>query len=184
MDKERIMTFGLEDFKTTKELLDYYDENVIVIKGKNMPESFKGSIRIDCFLIIYCFQGEISININQKDYIINKDNSAMLEYLINIEEAEINIDVYSGIIDSIILDLEANEFVVERTENQVKATKQIDNILELDELDSLIKANDMYIIEAEKTFFTTDYILDANIDNKIIFSIFFNKIITFYYTIA
>ena len=64
MDKERIMTFGLENFKATKELLDYYDENVIVIKGKNMPESFKGSIRIDCFLIIYCFQGEISININ------------------------------------------------------------------------------------------------------------------------
>ena len=78
MDKERIMTFGLEDFKTTKELLDYYDENVIVIKGKNMPESFKGSIRIDCFLIIYCFQGEISININQKDYMINKDNSAVV----------------------------------------------------------------------------------------------------------
>lgn len=95
---------------------------------------------------------------------INKDNSATLEYLINIEEAEINIDIYAGIIDSIILDLEANEFVVERTENQVKATKQIDNILELDELDSLIKANDMYIIESEKAFFTTDYILDANID--------------------
>lgn len=78
MDKERIMTFGLENFKATKELLDYYDENVIVIKGKNMPESFKGSIRIDCFLIIYCFQGEISININQKDYMINKDNSAVV----------------------------------------------------------------------------------------------------------
>ncbi len=95
---------------------------------------------------------------------INKDNSATLEYLINIEEVEINIDIYAKIIDSIILDLEANEFIVERTENQVKATKQIDNILELDELDSLIKANDMYIIESEKAFFTTDYILDANID--------------------
>lgn len=95
---------------------------------------------------------------------INKDNSATLEYLINIEETEINIDIYSGIIDSIILDLEANEFVVERTTNQVKATKQISNILELDELDSLIKANDMYIIKSEKGIFATDYIFDANID--------------------
>jgi len=40
---------------------------------------------------------------------INKDNSATLEYLINIEETEINIDIYSGIIDSIIVELEANE---------------------------------------------------------------------------
>ena len=95
---------------------------------------------------------------------VNKDNSATLEYLINIAETEINIDMYSGIIDSIILDLEANEFVVKRTENEIKATKQIDNILELDELDSLIKANDMYIVESEKGIFTTDYIFDANID--------------------
>jgi len=95
---------------------------------------------------------------------VNKDNSATLEYLINIEETEINIDIYSGIIDSIILDLEANEFIVERTEYEVKATKQIDNILELDELDSLIKANDMYIVKSEKGIFTTDYIFDANID--------------------
>ena len=95
---------------------------------------------------------------------VNKDSSATLEYLINIAETEINIDMYSGIIDSIILDLEANEFVVKRTENEIKATKQIDNILELDELDSLIKANDMYIVESEKGIFTTDYIFDANID--------------------
>lgn len=95
---------------------------------------------------------------------INKDNSATLEYLINIEETEINIDIYSEIIDSIILDLQANDFVVEKTINEIKATKQIDNILELDELDSLIKANGMYIVNSEKGIFTTEYIFDANID--------------------
>lgn len=115
------------------------------------------------FLSIFAFLCTGCANI---DYTlsINKDNSAVLEYLINIEETEINIDIYSGIIDSIILDLQANDFIVERTTNEVKATKQIENILELDELDSLIKANDMYIVDSKKGIFTTDYIFDANID--------------------
>lgn len=95
---------------------------------------------------------------------INKDDSATLEYLMKIEETEINIDIYSGIIDTIVAELTTNEFVVERTQNEIKATKQIDNILELDELDSLIKANDLYIIKSEKGIFTTDYIFDAKID--------------------
>jgi len=95
---------------------------------------------------------------------INKDDSATLEYLISIEETEINIELYSEIVDSIILDLEANEFLVERSQNEIRATKQIENVLELDELDSLIKANDMYIVNSEKGIFTTDYVFDAKID--------------------
>ena len=46
MDKERIMTFGLENFKATKELLDYYDENVIVIKGKTCRKVSKEAFEL------------------------------------------------------------------------------------------------------------------------------------------
>ena len=100
------------------------------------------------------------------DYIlsINKDNSATLEYLVELEEAEINVDVYSGVVDSIIKELENNGFVIEKTTNQIRAAKQIDNILELDEFDSLIKANDLYIVREEEGVFTTSYYFDAKID--------------------
>jgi AraC-like DNA-binding protein len=77
MNKEYMKTINLESFKAVTNLLDYYDNDVIAINAKNIP-MFKENFRIDCFLIIYCFKDEIHININNKDYILNKDNHAVL----------------------------------------------------------------------------------------------------------
>ena len=78
MDKKDIKTITIEDFKVNKDLLDYFDNDVIVIQAKNMPNRMKENIRLDCFLLVYCFQGELTLNINGKDYRLNKENSAVL----------------------------------------------------------------------------------------------------------
>lgn len=95
---------------------------------------------------------------------INKDNSGVLEYLVNLEDVEINVDIYEGIIDAIVTELETNGFVVERTEETVKATKKIENVLEMDELDSLVKTDATNVVRMEKNFFVTRYYLDAKVD--------------------
>ena len=72
---------------------------------------------------------------------INKDDSADLEYIIRIDGNSINEEMYVGILDTITTELEINGFIVQKTENEFKAEKKIDNILTLDEFDSLIKLN-------------------------------------------
>lgn len=115
------------------------------------------------FLSIFVLICTSCANVDYK-LTINEDESASLEYLIKIEDAKINIDIYSGIIDVIIKELETNEFVVTREINKIKAIKEIENILDLDELDSLIKSNGDYIVRSDEGFFTTNYIFDAKID--------------------
>lgn len=78
MDKKDIKAITIEDFKTNKDLLDYCDNDVIVIQAKNIPNQMKENIRLDCFLLVYCFQGELTLNINGKDHRLNKENSAVL----------------------------------------------------------------------------------------------------------
>lgn len=95
---------------------------------------------------------------------INKDNSGILEYLVKLQDIEINVEIYEEIIDAIVTELEANDFVVERTKETIKATKEIDNVLEMDELDSLIKTDETSIVRSEKKLFVTKYYLDAKVD--------------------
>lgn len=78
MNKMDIKTITIEDFKANKDLLDYCDNDVIVIKAKNIPNRIKENVRLDCFLLIYCFQGVLTTNINGKEYQLNKENSAVL----------------------------------------------------------------------------------------------------------
>lgn len=78
MDRENIKTINIEDFKKVKDLLDYCGKDVIVIKSQNLPKDFKENVRLGFFLIIYCFQGESMININNNDYKLNKGNTAIL----------------------------------------------------------------------------------------------------------
>lgn len=78
MDKENLKTITIEDFKAAKSLLDYCENDVIVIKAQYLPNEIRGGIKLDCFLIIYCFQGEVPVNINGKDYLLDKSNAAVL----------------------------------------------------------------------------------------------------------
>lgn len=78
MDRVKIRTIDLENFKAIKDSLNYYDTNVIAFKSKNIDSYLEDNIKLNCFLIVYCFDGELEININSKDYILNKENSAVL----------------------------------------------------------------------------------------------------------
>ena len=96
---------------------------------------------------------------------INKDDSADLEYIIRIDGNSIDEEMYVGILDTIITELETNGFIVQKTENEFKAKKKIDNILTLDEFDSLIKLNKASsIVTKEEGIFATNYKFDAKVD--------------------
>lgn len=96
---------------------------------------------------------------------INKDDSADLEYIIRIDGNSIDEEMYVGILDTIITELETNGFIVQKTENEFKAKKKIDNILTLDEFDSLIRLNRASsIVTKEEGIFATNYKFDAKVD--------------------
>lgn len=79
MEETDIKTISIEDFKTNKHLLDYCEHDVIVVKNENFSGKITEDIRLsDCFLIVYCFEGEAVLNINNKDYRLNKDCTAVL----------------------------------------------------------------------------------------------------------
>ena len=79
MEEKDIKAISIEDFKTNKHLLDYCEHDVIVVKNENFSGKITEDIRLsDCFLIVYCFEGEAVLNINNKDYRLNKDCTAVL----------------------------------------------------------------------------------------------------------
>jgi hypothetical protein len=80
------------------------------------------------------------------------------------EQLNLDIDIYSSVIDSVITELEEMNFNVTRNSNEIKATKRIENIFELSNWDSLIKEVDGDIFSVNKKQFTKEYILNGKID--------------------
>lgn len=78
MDKKEIKTVSIEHFKEKKDLLDYCENDVIVMKNKNIPHDIPEQFKLDCFILIFCYQGKMTININSKEYILNQSNCAVL----------------------------------------------------------------------------------------------------------
>lgn len=68
MGKEEIKNISIEDFKNSKNNLDYVDDDFII---KSSPEEIpysNGPIRLECFLIAVCVEGCIQLDINFKTY--------------------------------------------------------------------------------------------------------------------
>lgn len=61
---EDIRAIGLTDFVRDSHLIDYVDENIIVLDniGSNIPR--QGKFRLDCLLMVFCLEGKSTVNIN------------------------------------------------------------------------------------------------------------------------
>ena len=78
MKTETIRTITIEDFKRDPHLIDYVDENLIVLDSVETTFRNANLVKMDCFIIAFCMEGEASININNKNHAINADYCAII----------------------------------------------------------------------------------------------------------
>ena len=79
MKTGKIPLIGLNRFKEHPNHLIYIDENIAVIDDlTEMIEMNEDIIKLDCFMIIFCQEGSITVCINGKQYILQKDYCAIL----------------------------------------------------------------------------------------------------------
>lgn len=72
MEKNYIKTVSIKDFKDSDlNIVDYADDDCVIINSLEGPNSPNEEIRLDCFLIIICAEGCIQVDINYKTYQLN-----------------------------------------------------------------------------------------------------------------
>ena len=78
MKTETIRTITIEDFKSDPHLIDYVDENLIILDSVEATFSNTIPVKLDCFIIAFCMEGEASININNKSHVLSADHCAII----------------------------------------------------------------------------------------------------------
>lgn len=78
MNTQNIRTIGIEDFKLDPHLIDYVDENVIVLDNVDSTIASDERIRLDCFMMTFCIEGEVSVMINSKTFQLKADHCMIL----------------------------------------------------------------------------------------------------------
>ena len=78
MKTETIRTITIEDFKHDPHLIDYVDENLVVLDSVEATFSDATPAKMDCFIIVFCMEGETSININNKNHVLKADHCAII----------------------------------------------------------------------------------------------------------
>ena len=78
MKTETIRTITIEDFKSDPHLIDYVDENLIILDSVEATFRNAAPVKPDCFIIAFCMEGETSININNKSHALNADHCAII----------------------------------------------------------------------------------------------------------
>lgn len=62
MEKENIKTVGIADFKNNEHVLDYVDNDFVIINSlEGGPYNSDDTIRLGCFLIAVCLEGCIQL---------------------------------------------------------------------------------------------------------------------------
>ena len=81
MKTEKLPRIGLERFKKHPEHISYMDNDIAVIDSiSEMMEIDEDAIKLDCFMIIFCLEGNIMVSINGKEYRLEKDYCAILPF--------------------------------------------------------------------------------------------------------
>lgn len=70
---------GLERFKRHPEYISYIDDDIAVIDSlSSMMKADEELAKIDCFMIVFCQEGNITLNINGNQHSLKKDFCAIL----------------------------------------------------------------------------------------------------------
>ena len=69
MEKENIKTVGIADFKNNEHIIDYADNDFVIINSlEGAPDNNDDTIRLGCFLIAICLEGCVQLDVNYKTY--------------------------------------------------------------------------------------------------------------------
>ena len=68
MEKENIKTITIEDFKNSQHILDYIDDDFVIVNSLDEVPNNNEVVRLECFLIAICIEGCIQLDINNKTY--------------------------------------------------------------------------------------------------------------------
>lgn len=69
MEKENIKTVGIADFKSNEHIIDYADNDFVIINSlEGAPDNNDDTIRLGCFLIAICLEGCVQLDVNYKTY--------------------------------------------------------------------------------------------------------------------
>ncbi len=71
MEKENIKTVEIKDFQEAKHLVDYVDDDFVIINSLEAGPYQNEMVRMNCFLIIFCMEGCIQEDLNYKTYQLN-----------------------------------------------------------------------------------------------------------------
>lgn len=75
MNCKGIKSVKIEDFKNTDFAVDYVDEDFVLVRDfKGIPHEKDSPVRMDCFFIIHCIEGNIQIYLNGKEYNLEAGN--------------------------------------------------------------------------------------------------------------
>ena len=79
MKTEKLPLIGLERFKKHPEHISYMDNDIAVIDSiSEMMELDEDAVKLDCFMVIFCQEGNIMVTINGQEYRLEKDYCAIL----------------------------------------------------------------------------------------------------------
>lgn len=71
--KGTITTISLEDFKPFSEKFTYLDDDIMVANGmENLPYNHGQAIRMNFFLILFCEEGYMQLNVNGTTYMLKE----------------------------------------------------------------------------------------------------------------
>lgn len=69
MEKENIKTVGIADFKSNEHIIDYADNDFVIINSlEGAPDNNDDTTRLGCFLIAICLEGCVQLDVNYKTY--------------------------------------------------------------------------------------------------------------------
>lgn len=68
MEKGNIKIVEIADFKNSEHVLDYVDNDFVIINSLEVSPYNEDTIRLGCFLIAICLEGCIQLDVNYKTY--------------------------------------------------------------------------------------------------------------------
>lgn len=68
MEQEEIKTIDIKDFKTSPHILDYADDDFVLVNSLDDEFYSNDRVRLGCFLIAFCIEGRVQLDINSHTY--------------------------------------------------------------------------------------------------------------------
>lgn len=76
MKEHSIRTITIEDFKAIRHIIDYIDDDFVVVNSLGDAPYNNETIRLGCFIAFYCIEGSVQLDMNHKTYRL-KENDVM-----------------------------------------------------------------------------------------------------------